>query len=175
MITVYAICDPDDADLVRYVGVTTTAPRIRFDHHLTTAAKQDTPLARWIVWLRERGRKPLLRILRTADFSRGFAATLESEEIAHWRGVIGGLLNCQQNGEHYQSTRRRRNAERHEWDAVCLKAVMLCIEHGLIPPPRPTDAWAARLLPADQRPRKNRTGRSEAERVLRHITREKQQ
>ncbi len=62
---IYALCEPDLWQAVRYVGASRN-PAIRLRQHVVPSrlAKQDNPaLATWLLSLRKRGARPVMRIL----------------------------------------------------------------------------------------------------------------
>lgn len=87
---IYALCEPDREEDVRYVGLS-VSPDLRLDAHLS-ASKQDGNSAKkqWLQGLQACGRVPTLRILaRVTD------TPLEHERqwIAYYREKGANLLN----------------------------------------------------------------------------------
>lgn len=91
--TVYALCEPDSPNTVRYVGVT-TGIRDRGNGH-TTHARQGKPGPRneWIRSLLREGKKPLVRTLETIETDRRVVAlNAEKKWIAYFNQKGGAVL-----------------------------------------------------------------------------------
>jgi len=88
---IYALCEPDNADSVRYIGQTRQDPDTRLYRHLRDRDCPDK--FAWIESLRTQGRTPLLRILTTTKDDE--AAAVEKRCINEHVARGAHLLNVQ--------------------------------------------------------------------------------
>lgn len=95
--TIYALCEPNRPDAVRYIGQTRTPPRTRLWAHINAAHKGRSHSAAWIRTLLARGEEPLMRVLETVSVD-----TLSQREmalIAEYRAAGVRLTNITDGGE----------------------------------------------------------------------------
>jgi len=88
---IYALCEPDNADSVRYIGQTRQDPDTRLYRHLRDRDCPDK--FAWIESLRTQGRTPLLKILTTTTDDE--AAAVEKRCINEHVARGAHLLNVQ--------------------------------------------------------------------------------
>jgi hypothetical protein len=174
MVTLYALCDPDNQDCVRYIGETITDPEVRLMRHIHASYSPKTPVAKGVRWLRKQGKRPLIVAL-ACQLPDGHNWA-EQELIRQWMILTGGmLLNLEHRGDNDGgSTKRQRTASRRRFDAVAVKAIKLCIELGHLEPPKDGEDWGRWLVPASKRSlkefRKHRAGSLGSHECLRILT-----
>lgn len=88
MYYVYALAEPVSMD-IRYIGITSNL-NVRFSHHL--CRKEGNPKSNWILQLREKGLKPTLIVLDTAELKKE-ALKKESLKIIELKEKGYDLLN----------------------------------------------------------------------------------
>lgn len=96
-VLIYALCEPD-TEAVRYVGATTQALKTRLAKHLYSSGKQTSPNAQWVYALQKSGRRPLIKLLETADTETW--SEVERRWIAFYREQGVALNNVLIGGHH---------------------------------------------------------------------------
>lgn len=89
--TIYALCEPNRPDAVRYIGQTRTPPRTRLWAHINAAHKGRSHSAAWIRSLLTRGEEPLMRVLETVPVDA--LTRREMALIAEYRAAGVRLTN----------------------------------------------------------------------------------
>lgn len=100
--TIYALCEPDRPDAVRYIGQTRNTPRERLWAHINAAPKGRSYSAAWIRSLLKRGDYPLMRVLETVQV--GELSQREIALISAYRAAGVRLTNITDGGEGHTGT-----------------------------------------------------------------------
>lgn len=108
-VLIYALCEPDDAECVRYVGQTTKTIEQRLDWHIREA-EHPTAQARTyarIQWLRSllaKGKRPIIKLVTTTDIAHAFEVERATVEEYEQQGAA--LVN----GPYTRAFRERQRA-----------------------------------------------------------------
>lgn len=120
---IYALLDPDTKD-IRYIGQSKNIHK-RFVSHKNT--KNDLPVSRWVLKLKEAGKLPHLQILVICDNP----VDIEKEIIAKYKSTGSNLLNLHEGGR-YPSGSQNGDSEKL-WCVKGMKSPYLVLFQSFFP------------------------------------------
>jgi len=97
--SIYTLSEPDGSE-VRYVGITINEPS-RKKAHMGIGGKRTSPRALWLLDLKSRGLKPIIKFIETFNFQKGDTELLKEREnfwINEYRSKGNNLLNLKVGG-----------------------------------------------------------------------------